>query len=79
MIQGRVGDEELELTPELLASMLGSRRAGVTVAAGTLRKADLIEYTRGQIVICDREGLDDVACECCDILREQLESALCRR
>ena len=56
--------------------MLGSRRAGVTIAAGVLKKAGLIEYSRGRITLLDREGLEDVACECYDVLREQFQRAL---
>ena len=76
MMQDRVQNEQLEMTQEFLAAMLGSRRAGVTLAAGILKKAGLIEYSRGKITILDREGLEDVACECYDVLHEQFQRAL---
>jgi CRP-like cAMP-binding protein len=63
MIQDRVARESFPLTHEFLGIMLGVRRASVSTAAGTLRRAGLIEYHRGQITIRDRDGLAAVACE----------------
>lgn len=64
MIHDRTQEDEFMLTQEFIATMLGSRRAGVTVAAGALATAGLIRYKRGHISIVDREGLEDAACEC---------------
>lgn len=56
--------DEFTLTQEFIATMLGSRRAGVTVSAGALQRAGLITYRRGHIRILNREGLEDASCEC---------------
>jgi CRP-like cAMP-binding protein len=66
-----VQSEEFPLTQEFIAQMLGVRRAGVTVAAGTLSQAGLIHYTRGRIKIIDRAGLEDFSCECYKMVREE--------
>lgn len=63
LVHDRLGDKNLELTHEFLAMMVGSRRAGVTEAAGMLREAGLIDYTRGSILILGRPGLEKTACE----------------
>ena len=70
LTQDRVGTDGFPLTQEFLAQMLGVRRPSVTVVAGTLQKAGLIEYWRGRITITNRRGLEDAACECYWILRE---------
>jgi CRP-like cAMP-binding protein len=64
MSQDRLGGEIVPLTQEFLAHMLGTRRASVTIAAGTLQEAGLIAYSRGAVRIKDRSGLEDAACEC---------------
>jgi CRP-like cAMP-binding protein len=64
MIHDCVEEEEFLLTHEFIATMLGVRRAGVTVAAGMLQSAGLINYKRGHIHILTREGLEDASCEC---------------
>ena len=69
----RVGTNSLGLTQELLAQMLATRRASVTLAAGILQKAGLIGYTRGSVDIVDRQKLEKVACECYGLMRSQLE------
>jgi len=69
MCQDRVASDDLNLTQEFLAEMIGTRRATVTVAAVTLQSAGLIHYNRGQIKIVDREGLESFSCECYDGLR----------
>ena len=66
MTHDRVGADEFPLTHEFLSYMLGVRRAGVTVAAGMLQKAGLIEYKHGRIKMVDREGLE--ALPMCDSL-----------
>ena len=55
---------ELHLTQEFIANMLGTRRSGVTVAAGILQRAGIIRYSRGKITILDRQALEDTSCEC---------------
>jgi hypothetical protein len=62
--------EKFKLTHEFLADMLGVRRAGVTLAAGTLQQAGFIRYSHGRISIIDPESLESVACECYRIGRE---------
>jgi CRP-like cAMP-binding protein len=64
MSQDRVGGSVVELTQEFLAHMLGTRRASVTVAAGSLQKAGLIAYSRGSVTIENRAGLEAATCEC---------------
>ncbi len=61
----------LQLTQEFLSSMLGTRRASITVAAGTLQKAGLIHYNRGHIDILQREALELAACECYSVVRSE--------
>lgn len=64
MIRDRMQSDEVALTQEFLARMLGVRRVGVTVAAGKLQERGVIAYSRGRIVICDPEELAAAACEC---------------
>ncbi len=71
MTQDRVGENEIGLTHEYLAMMLGTQRSGVTIAAGTLQQAGFIRYARGVITILDREGLEGASCECYEVAREQ--------
>jgi len=73
MAQDRAGSDLLPLTHEFLAEMLGSRRSTVTVAAGALQRAGLIEYSRGRVKILDRTGLANSACECYEITKQQFE------
>jgi CRP-like cAMP-binding protein len=73
MSQDRVGESTFPLTQEFISNMLGTRRASVTVAAGILQKAGLIEYRRGQVTIEDRPGLEDAACECYKGINDQIE------
>jgi len=69
MAHDRAEDDTFAMTHEFLGMMLGVRRAGVTIAAGTLQKAGLISYRFGQMRITDRPGLESAACECYGILR----------
>jgi CRP-like cAMP-binding protein len=70
MTRDRMQSNELELTHELLARMLGVRRVGVTVAAGNLQRLGLIAYTRGRITILDAERLAESACDCYGVLKK---------
>jgi len=73
MCADRVGKTSLPLTQELLAQMLGTRRASVTIAAGILQKAGLIAYSRGSVKIVGRPKLEEAACECYGMMRRQAE------
>ncbi|SEP08614.1 Crp/Fnr family transcriptional regulator [Aquisalimonas asiatica] len=72
----RIGSDELVMTQELIANMLGVRREGVTEAAGKLQKAGLIRYRRGHILILDRQGLEARSCECYDVVRREYDRLL---
>ena len=65
-----VRSDVLLLTHDVIARLLGTRRASVTVAMGLLQRAGLIKISRGQIYIIDPQGLEDMSCECYRILRE---------
>lgn len=67
------------LTHEFLAMMLGVHRAGVSIAAHTLKKAGLISYTHGMVTIADRNGIEDVACECYRTIEAELNLLYCPR
>jgi CRP-like cAMP-binding protein len=73
-IRDRIGSNELALTHEFIAHMLGVRRTGVTVSMGILQQAGLIDYTRGHIMLCDPEKLESCACECYSGVREQFKT-----
>ena len=70
-----VGDE-LTMTQELIANMLGVRREGVTEAAGRLQKAGVISYQRGLIKVLDRPKLEQLACECYQVVRDEMDRLL---
>jgi len=72
MSHDRIPSDQLPLTQEFLAQMLGARRSSVTVSAGTLQKAGLISYTRGSVTILNRKKLEDAACDCYGIVVRQL-------
>lgn len=69
----RQGDDELNITQERIASMLGVRREGVTAGAMRLQKAGVIRYGRGQISVLDKEGLKVHSCECHAVIRGAYE------
>lgn len=64
MTQDRTESNQLHLTQEFLADMLGVRRSSITIAAGALQARQIIHYSRGEIIILDRSGLEQIACEC---------------
>ena len=64
MTQNRAGSDQLQLTHDFLAMMLGVRRAGITIAAIALQSRGLIRYRRGEITVLDRPGLIEASCEC---------------
>jgi CRP-like cAMP-binding protein len=74
--QDALQSPHLDLTQDFLSSMLGTRRASVTLAAGRLQQAGLIRYSRGHIEILDREGLESTACECYEVVRAEYERLL---
>jgi len=68
----RVSSRELVMTQELVASMLGVRREGITEAAGKLKHAGLISYRRGHISVLERSGLETRVCECYAVVKKEL-------
>jgi CRP-like cAMP-binding protein len=68
----RIPSGELVMTQELVASMLGVRREGITTAAGTLQNAGFIRYRRGHIAVLDRAGLEKSSCECYAVVKKEL-------
>lgn len=69
MIHDRVGGNNLNLTQEMIASRVGARRAGITVAAGMLQDMKAIEYRRGNLHITDRDVLERTVCECYNVIQ----------
>ena len=67
----RLPSNELIMTQELIANMLGVRREGVTEAAARLQAAGVIHYSRGRITILDRPKLETLVCECYDVVRRE--------
>lgn len=67
---------ELVMTHDLIANMLGVRREGVSIAAGHLQKSGLIKYVRGTITILDRSGLEEAACECYQVVKDEYDRLL---
>jgi CRP-like cAMP-binding protein len=72
----RLGSDELVMTQELIAGMLGVRREGVTAAAGRLQEDGLISYARGRIRILDRRGLEATVCECYKVVKDEYDRLL---
>ncbi|HEY2928155.1 Crp/Fnr family transcriptional regulator, partial [Piscinibacter sp.] len=68
--------DELVMTQELIANMLGVRREGVTEAAGHLQDAGLIQYRRGHITVLDRDRLERRACECYAVVKKEYDRLL---
>ena len=72
----RLPSNNLILTQELVASLLGVRREGITEAAGNLKRAGCISYRRGHIAVLDRPGLESSACECYAVIHKELNRLL---
>jgi CRP-like cAMP-binding protein len=72
----RLPSNELHMTQELMANMLGVRREGVTEAAGRLQDAGLIHYHRGRITVLDRPGLEQRVCECYAVVKREFDRLL---
>ena len=67
----RLASNELVMTQELIANMLGVRREGVTEAAGKLQKLGAIRYSRGHITVLDRPKLEQLCCECYSVVKRE--------
>ena len=76
MTRNRLPSNEVHMTQEFIAHMLGVRREGVTAAAHRLQKAGLIRYRRGRITIVDREALEAAACECYRVVKDEFDRLL---
>lgn len=74
----RLNSNELTMTQELIANMLGVRREGVTEAAGKLQQAGLIDYSRGHITVLDKPGLEARVCECYQVVKTEFDRLLPR-
>ena len=74
--QNCIDSDNLRLTQEFIAQMLGVRRAGVTQAAQQLQESGLIRYSRGQIQILDQQGLETASCECFRVVRNEYDRLL---
>jgi CRP-like cAMP-binding protein len=72
----RLNTDELVMTQELIADMLGVRREGVTVAAGRLQDDGAISYVRGRIQILDRQKLEQTVCECYRVVKDEVDRLL---
>jgi CRP-like cAMP-binding protein len=72
----RLKSNQLVMTQELIANMLGVRREGVTGAAGNLHRAGLIEYERGRITVLDRPALEQRSCECYAVVKHEYDRLL---
>jgi len=72
----RLSGDELVMTQELIANMLGVRRVGVTEAAGELQREGLIRYSRGRIKVLDRAKMEERVCECYEVVKKELNRLL---
>lgn len=72
----RIPSNVLTMTQELIADMLGVRREGVSVAAGKLQKLGVIEYQRGVVTVVDRAKLEELSCECYEVVKKECERLL---
>jgi CRP-like cAMP-binding protein len=71
--EDRVDSESLPITHDFLATMLGTNRSSVSLAAGNLQRKKLIRYTPGAVTIINRKKLEDAACECYEIMHRHAE------
>jgi CRP-like cAMP-binding protein len=69
----RLSGNELTMTQELIANMLGVRREGVTEAAGKLQKLGVLRYRRGKITVLDRAKLEELSCECYAVVKKETD------
>jgi len=76
MTHDRMASDNFLLTQEFLAMMLGVQRTGVTAAAGALQRAGLINYSRGNVTIKNRRGLERRSCECYGIAKREFDRLL---
>ncbi|WP_347242438.1 Crp/Fnr family transcriptional regulator [Nostoc sp. FACHB-888] len=76
MTADRVETATFALTQEFLSQMLGVNRSSVSLTASILQRAGLIDYVRGQMTILDRSGLEDITCECYQVVRGEFERLL---
>jgi CRP-like cAMP-binding protein len=72
----RLSSDELTITQEMIAGMLGVRREGVTEAARKLQQAGFIDYHRGHITVLDRQGLEQQVCECYQVVKKEYDRLL---
>lgn len=72
----RLEDNQVSLTQEFIAEMLGVRREGVTEAAGKLQRMGVIEYSRGRITVLDRDEMEYLACECYSVVKSETDRLL---
>jgi hypothetical protein len=72
----RLDSHELKTTQELISTVLGVRREGITEAAGKLQEIGLIRYRRGHITVLDRAGLESQSCECYGVIRQEFSRLL---
>ena len=72
----RLASNQLQMTQELIANMLGVRREGVTEAAGKLQKLGIIKYVRGKITVLDRAHLERLSCECYSVVKRETDRLL---
>ncbi|HLX13667.1 MAG TPA: Crp/Fnr family transcriptional regulator [Bradyrhizobium sp.] len=76
MTHDRVQSDQFLLTQEFLGMMLGVRRTSVTEVANKLKRRKLIEYVRGRVTILDRSGLQELACECYSVSKQEFDRLL---
>ncbi|MCX7593249.1 MAG: Crp/Fnr family transcriptional regulator [Fischerella sp.] len=74
--QDHKASDTLQITQEFISELLGTRRSGVTVAAGMLQQAGIIRYSRGRITILNRSALEATACECYSFIKKEFERLL---